>query len=73
MNGIMPSRLCTETNRAHNSFMNEHHDDRLHRYLELCQRIFERMEREGKWPWTGQVDLTDFEDVLESEFNPDDV
>ena len=23
----------------------------LERYLELCQRMYERMERENSWPW----------------------
>lgn len=30
-------------------------DDRLEQYLELCQRIYERMEREGTWPWKEQL------------------
>lgn len=26
-------------------------DERLERYLELCRRIYERMKRDGTWPW----------------------
>ncbi len=26
-------------------------DRHLEAYLDLCKRIFERMEREGSWPW----------------------
>lgn len=26
----------------------------LEEYLLLCQRIYERMEREGSWPWKEQ-------------------
>lgn len=36
----------------------------LERYLALCERAFERMVREGTWPW---LDSPDFDDVVESE------
>lgn len=26
-------------------------DERLQRYLALCNRMYERMRREGSWPW----------------------
>ena len=26
-------------------------DERLERYLELCKHIYERMRRDGTWPW----------------------
>jgi len=26
-------------------------DKHLEEYLRLCHRIYERMEREGNWPW----------------------
>ena len=32
--------------------MDDNKDDRLLRYLELCQRMYERMERDGTWLWT---------------------
>lgn len=38
-------------------------DDQLERYLELCKRMFERMQRENSWPW---ADSQDSEDVVES-------
>lgn len=42
----------------------------LEQYLALCQRIYERMEREGSWPW---FDSTDAEDLVDSVGNPFDV
>ena len=45
-------------------------DERLTQYLELCQRIYERMERNGSFPWP---DSTDSEDVVESEDAKKDV
>lgn len=38
----------------------------LGRYLALCQRIYERMERENSWPW---ADSPKSEDLVESEDN----
>lgn len=38
----------------------------LERYLTLCQRIYERMERDGSWPW---ADSPKSEDLVESEGN----
>jgi hypothetical protein len=26
-------------------------NDRLRRYLNLCRRLYERMRRNGTWPW----------------------
>ncbi len=42
----------------------------LERYLALCERAYERMVSEGKWPWT---DSPDFSDVVESDRNSNDV
>lgn len=39
-------------------------DERILRHLEICQRLYERLVAEGKWPWP---DSTDTEDVLESD------
>jgi len=39
----------------------------VERYLALCERAYERMVREGTWPWS---DSPDFEDVVESDDNP---
>lgn len=30
----------------------------LERYIELCIRIYERMERENSWPWVREGHLT---------------
>jgi hypothetical protein len=49
------------------------HDPRLERYLELCQRIYERMERDGTWPWKHNADSTLSDDLVESEDNINDV
>lgn len=43
----------------------------LEAYFELCKRIYERMEREGSWPWA--TDSTVSEDMLDSAGNTDDV
>ena len=45
-------------------------DKRLTQYLELCKRIYERMERDGSWPWP---DSQESDDVVDSENNPTDV
>ena len=45
-------------------------DDLLTRHLELCQRVFEDMMRDGSWPWR---DSQISEDLVESEDNHDDV
>lgn len=42
----------------------------LERYLALCQRIYERMEREGSWPWE---DSSKPENLVESKDNQTDV
>ena len=26
-------------------------EQRFEQFIELCKRIYERMEREGSWPW----------------------
>ena len=49
------------------------HDPRLERYLELCQRIYERMERDGTWPWKQTEDSTLSEKMIDSGDNPSDV
>lgn len=42
----------------------------LERYLALCKRVYQRMEATGEWPWP---DSPDFEDVVESENNQNDI
>ena len=39
-------------------------EQRLERYLELCRRIYERMKRDGTWPWT--TDSTKSDGAVES-------
>ena len=39
-------------------------DERVLRYLELCKRIYDRMEREGSWPWAD--DSQENGDVVDS-------
>ena len=51
--------------------MNQHHDNlppELERYLALCKRVVERMKQNGEWPWK---DSPEFDDVVESDDNPD--
>ena len=48
-------------------------DPRLLRYLELCQRMYERMERDGTWPWKHSADSTLSEDLVESKDSVKDV
>lgn len=41
--------------------------NRLEEYLLLCQGIYERLEREDKWPW--KADSTTKQDAVDSEHN----
>lgn len=43
-------------------------DERLEQFIALCQRIYERMEREGTWPWS---DSQESEDSVESDSDPE--
>ena len=38
-------------------------DDHIQRHLEICQRVYERLLAEGRWPWP---DSQNFEDLVES-------
>lgn len=40
--------------------------ERIQRHLDICQRVYERLVTEGKWPWP---DSPQSEDVIESD-NP---
>ena len=48
-------------------------DKHLEQYLALCQCIFERMEREGSWPWAegegSRSDSTLGENLIDSDHN----
>lgn len=51
-------------------------DPRLERYLELCQRIYERMERDGTWPWkekSTEADSTVSESLVDSDSHQKDL
>jgi hypothetical protein len=45
-------------------------DEQFRRYLELCRRVYERMRRENRWPWSDSPDL---DDVVESEDSQNDI
>jgi hypothetical protein len=45
-------------------------DEQFQRYLELCRRVYERMRRKNRWPWT---DSPDFDAVVESEDSQNDI
>lgn len=47
------------------------HDQHLEEFLEICQAVFERMRRDGTWPWP--ADSTNPEDVIDSGNNPEPV
>ena len=34
----------------------EQHEDEIEALFHLCVRMFERMERQGTWPWTTDAD-----------------
>jgi len=34
-------------------------DKHLEEYLRLCHRIYERMERDGNWPWLDNPPVPD--------------
>lgn len=40
------------------------HDERLLQYLEICQRTYEDMVRDGSWPW--KTDSQNSEDSVDS-------
>lgn len=65
-----PVLSITMTCLAYNPFMQKHKNElppELERYLALCKRTYERMERDGTWPWNRQADSTLSEDLVESE------
>jgi len=57
----------------YNSFMKQNIPPELKRYLALCQRIYEDMERDGTWPWKDTPDSTLSEDLVESDDNPENI
>jgi hypothetical protein len=43
----------------------------LEAFFELCQRMYERIQREGTWPWPPDSTLS--KDVIDSESNPNNL
>jgi len=64
---VRPSIIMTRL--QYNSFMKDK-QTHLDEYLALCKRIYERMERDGSWPWK---DSTLSEDLVESDDNPTNI
>ncbi len=55
---------------------NDNHNDippELERYLALCKRIYEDMERNGTWPWKDEPDSTLSADMVDSDDNPENL
>ena len=46
--------------------MSMYENEHLRRHLELCQRVYERLVAEGKWPFP---DSPNPEDLIESDSN----
>ncbi|QJB69866.1 hypothetical protein [Parasphingorhabdus halotolerans] len=44
-------------------------EDFLQQYFEICKRTYEQMERDGTWPW--ESDSPNFENLIDSEDNPE--
>lgn len=70
-------RLQVMTIKTHTLFMKHLNDDQLPpellRYLALCKRVYERMERDGTWPWPDwdtASHSTKSQDMVESKDNP---
>ncbi len=58
--------------------INKHNElsPQLERYLALCKRTYEDMERNGTWPWAKQTDnpdSQDSEDMVDSGNNPENL
>ena len=47
-------------------------DNHLERHLKLCQQIYERMKRDGTWPWREKPDSPNSLDVVDSDGTNDD-
>ena len=45
-------------------------DKQLDDFIDLCKRMYERMEREGSWPW---ADSPNSEGLVESEGNHENI
>lgn len=47
-------------------------EEHLRKHLELCKAVYERMKREGAWPWHNE-DSPNSVELVESENQPSDV
>jgi len=47
------------------------HDEHLEEFLAICQAVFERMRREGTWPWPDDSTLSG--DMVDSGNNSENV
>lgn len=47
------------------------HDEHLEEFLAICQTMFERMQRDGTWPW--REDSTNSDDVIDSDHNTENL
>lgn len=63
--GCLLVRKCAV--RDHSHMEQPQPSPQLEAFFELCKRMYERMEREGTWPWT--ADSTNPEDMVDSESN----
>jgi len=45
-------------------------DKQLDDFIDLCKRMYERMECDGSWPWE---DSPKSEDLVESKDNPENI
>ena len=65
-----------KTCQRYNSCMdNNYHEmpPELERYIALCKRIYEDMERDGTWPWKDETDSTLSDDMVDSGNNPENL
>ena len=57
--------LGGDNERAYHTSMDK--EEHLRRHLELCKRIYERMKRDGTWPWADESDSSNSDGVIEFE------
>ncbi len=49
------------------------HDERLEIHMKICRQIFERMRREGSWPWREEGGSSDSDNLVELDGNSTDL
>ena len=60
----------THDQHQHDDDKDQNDQEKLDRFLTLCLGIYERMEREGSWPWGDSQELGD---VVESDSKKSDI